>query len=148
MPLLEAHRYLVGDTELAESPFMWHFDDHAGVSFNTITTIFYLEKNQSENVSGGNLKFKFKKDSLITKPTKFDITTSHDGTSQYDEFCIPIESNMIIIMRGDVEHQPTDLIYKAGATGVADTKLNNYCRDSIVLQLPDPTRPPKDGYFD
>lgn len=99
-PLLEAHRYVVGDTKLTETPFMWHSDDHGGITFNTITIIFYLRK--SHDLEGGNLKFKFKKGSLESQPSNFIDKTSDDDTVV--EFCIPVESNMIVIMRGDVEH--------------------------------------------
>ncbi len=75
---IEFHKYIVnGKTK----PFFdFHEDDYGVVSFNTVTCIYYLEKDNT--IEGGDLEFKKHK-------------------------IINIKSNMLVIFSGNLTHRVT-----------------------------------------
>jgi hypothetical protein len=75
---IEFHKYIVNDKT---KPFFdFHEDDGGAVYYNTITCIYYLEKDNT--IEGGDLEFK-----------KYNI--------------IKIESNMLVIFNGNLTHRAT-----------------------------------------
>jgi len=75
---VEFHEYHVNGR--LEPFFDFHKDDNGGVSFNTVTCIYYLVKDIS--IKGGDLEFE------------------NDRT-------IKIVSNMLVIFDGNLSHRPT-----------------------------------------
>jgi len=77
---IEFHKYIVnGNTK----PFFdFHEDDGGVVPFNTVTCIYYLEKDNT--IEGGDLEFK-----------KYKI--------------INIDSNMLVIFNGNLTHRVTKM---------------------------------------
>ncbi len=77
---IEFHKYSVNGKTKAF--FNFHKDDRGAVQYNTITCIYYLQKD--ETINGGDLEFK------------------KEGT-------ISIKSNMLVMFSGNLTHRPTTM---------------------------------------
>ncbi len=77
---IEFHKYFVNGK--TKPLFDYHCDDYGIVSYKTVTCIYYLTKNNT--IEGGDLEFK-------------------------NQTIINVESNMMIIFNGDLEHRVTNM---------------------------------------
>jgi len=79
---VEFHKYFVNGKTIPFTDF--HEDDYGAVSYNTVTCIYYLIKN--DTIEGGDLEFKNK-----------------------DKGIIKIDPNMLVIFNGNLVHRVTKM---------------------------------------
>ena len=134
MELLEFHTYILKNIETPKTGELdIHTDDRQGVTYDTITLIWYLYKDDS--INGGNISFYKDGYSVIKKQEEVllkifdDSTRSNNKNTIMNRFMKHFTSATnknkkctCLIFTGDIEHSPQ----KLNGTGV---------RKSIVFQF-------------
>jgi len=109
--LAEFHTYVTNKLEKKLGELDRHEDDRAGVTYNTITLIWFLIKDKK--IDGGNISFYKNSYSQDEKKVTINLWDQIDGIR---------ENCVCLIFKGDIEHGPEEI------SGLGE-------RSSIVFQF-------------